>query len=51
MIVVDGKEVSVDRWCREFGEGDKLLAVLISYIVIFLIAAILLYIDLKKRLH
>ena len=34
-IAVDGKEVSVDRWCREVREGNKLLAVLISYGVIF----------------
>ena len=42
-LSVDGQEVTIDRWCREFGTSNKLLAVLISYGVAVLIASVLMY--------
>ena len=49
-LAVDGQEVTIDKWCRDFGEGNKLLAVLISYSAVTLIVSLLL--SLKHcRLH
>mmetsp|Transcript_33345 Transcript_33345/g.40343 ORF Transcript_33345/g.40343 Transcript_33345/m.40343 type:complete len:692 (-) Transcript_33345:62-2137(-) len=42
-LAVDGQEVSIDKWCRDFGAGNKALTVAISYVVVTLVAAILLY--------